>query len=229
MIVIGCPLTHPDGDDFYIPIWKWRKNGGPKKLYTFFKNYDLEGWEPPRHAPDTRQKRMAYYASLTPLQKLGDAMLHADNNLVAVWVAASLSWASSGEASSPQQISLASQIAQTMMHFQIRPFYTPEELAMLFPAISGTLSMGKVREATPANVLAQELMQIGIDYLRCEDNFDGFMWNGQIRQFLVVSDHEKYREPITQEKFEDLMHKFPTYREHRARNKNKKSKRKRRA
>lgn len=228
MIVIGCPNTHPQGDDFYSPVWAWRKAGGPKKLLNFFKNYDLEGWEPPRHAPDTRQKRMAYYASLTPLQKVGDAMLKADTNIVVTWIAAAMSWASSGEASSPQQIALASQIAQNMMHIQIRPFYTPEELTLLFPAISGTLAMGKVREATPANVLAQELMQIGIDYLRCEDNYDGFIWNGQTRQFLVVTDHEKYREPISQEKFEKIMCKFPTYKEHRARNKNKKSKRKHR-
>jgi len=214
MLVLGCPHEHPDGDDFYDPIDVWDKDDGPKKLLHFFQTYDLEGWVPPSKAPETREKRMAYFASLTPIQKLGDAMQSADNNLIGTWIVAAMSWASSEQVgSNPVQVEMALKIASSLMHIHIRPFYTPEELSLMFPAVSGTLGMGRIKEATAANLLAQELVQCGIDYLRCEDNYDGFMYKGQIRQFLVITDHEKYREPITQEKFDHLMVNFPTFKQ----------------
>ena len=234
MIILGCPGPHPQRDDFYEPIGQWYEKGGSKKLLHYFQNYDLEGWKPPSRAPETREKRMAYYASLTPIQKVGDAMKKANKNLIAEWITAAMLWANREQVgSSPHQISIASQIAQSLSHIQIRPFYTPEELSLMVPAISGTLSLGKVKDATPANVLAQELIQVGIDYLRCEENFDGFMYKGQLRQFLIVCNHEKYREPISQDHFDDLMSHFPTYKEFRKQKRNalikKKYKRRRKA
>ncbi len=228
MIIIGCPDKHPQGKEFYAPIWKWFKSDGPKKLLHWMQNYDLKGWRPPHEAPETREKRMAYYASLTPIQKVGDAMRHADKNVVELWMAAALNWATSeAVGAAPSQIALADQIAQSMMHIQVRPFYTPEELSLLFPAISGTLSMGRVKDATPAGALAQELMQCGIDYLRCADNFDGFMHKGLCKQYLVVANHDKFTMPITQRKFDNLMANYPTYGEVRRKNKAKKRKSKR--
>jgi len=214
MIVIGCPGRHPDGKKFYKPIAKWYKGNGPKKLLHYFQNYDLEGWKPPDMAPETREKRMAYFSSLTPIQKVGDAMRKADDNLVGRWITAAMTWAASEQVgSNPTQIEIATKIASTLMHLQIRPFYTPEELSLMFPAISGTLSMGKVKDATPSNILAQELVQAGIDYLRCEDNYDGFIHQGQVKQYLIISDHEEYVLPISQDHFDDLMRSFPTFKQ----------------
>lgn len=229
MIILGCPDRHPDGDKFYEPIGQWYERGGSKHLLDFFLNYDLSGWAPPNKAPQTREKRMAYYASLTPLQKIADSMRSADTNLVMRWIVAAMDWAVSDQVgSNPYQISLASQIQQMMAHIQIRPFYTPEELALIFPSVAGTLAYGKVSAATPANSLAKELIQQGIDYLRCTDNYDGFLYNGQVRQYLIISDHHEYREPITQAKFDKLMHSFPTYREVRAQKRVASKRRKRR-
>lgn len=217
MVVVGCPNEHPDGEAFYDYIGEWYDNGGPKKLLHYFQNYDLEGWTPPSKAPQTREKRMAYFASLTPIQKVGDAMQKADENLIGRWIIAAMTWAASEQVgSNPQQIETALKIASTMMHIHIRPFYTPEELALMFPAISGTLSMGKVKDATPANILAQQLVQGGIQYLKCTDNFDGFVYRGQVRQFLVISEHDKYSEPISQRHFDDLMDNFPTFKDWKA-------------
>lgn len=227
MLVIGCPDTHPAGDQFYAPIYEWLKNDGPKKLLNFFMNYDLEGWKPPRHAPQTREKRMAYFNSLTPVQKLGHAIKDANENLVAQWITASMEWAAS-EAVPPSQVGLAQQIQQSLAHLQIRPFYTPEELALMFPAIASTLSLGRYRDAAPGNLLAQELMQQGVDYLRCADNFDGFLHKGQVRQYLIIADTEQYQDPITQRKFDQLMKEFPSYREWRALKRARTKKRKRR-
>lgn len=215
MIVLGCPDTHPDGDAFYAPIYEWFENGGAKKLLHFFTHYDLKGWKPPRHAPQTREKRMAYFASLTPIQKLGHAIKEANENLVAQWITASMEWASS-EAVPPSQVGVAQQITQSLAHLQIRPFYTPEELALMFPAISSALAIGRYRDAAPGNLLAQELIQQGVDYLRCEDNFDGFFHKGQVRQFLIISNTDEYQEPISQRKFDKLMKQWPTYKEWRA-------------
>jgi len=214
MLVIGCPGAHTDGEAFYDKIGEWYDNGGPKKLLHYFQNYDLKGWTPPNKAPETREKRMAYFASLTPIQKVGDAMQKADENLIGRWIVAAVNWASFEQVgNNPLQIETARKIAATMMHIHIRPFYTPEELALMFPAISGTLSMGKVKDATPANILAQQLVQGGIQYLKCKDNFDGFVYKGQVRQFLVISEHEKYSTPISQEHFDKLMGSFPTFKQ----------------
>lgn len=217
MIVILCPDTHPDGDEFYGPVWLWKERNGAKKLLDYFQNYDLDGWEPPRHAPQTREKRMAYHASLTPIQKIGHAIKKASENLVALWIAEAMDWAASDEVgSNSYQIALANQITSTMVHIQVRPFYTPEELSMMFPSISTTMSMGRVKDATPANQLAQELLQMGVEYLKCRDNFDGFFWKGRVRQYLIISDVDEWREPITQEEFERAMKLFPKYKEYRA-------------
>ncbi len=213
MIVIGCPGTHPDGDDFYVPIYDWWADNGPAKLLYFFQNYDLEGWEPPRHAPQTREKRMAYNASLTPVQKRGTHMKRATDNVIAQWITASMEWASS-EMVKPSEVGMALEIQQTLSNMQIRPFYTPEELALMFPSIAASLTMGRMKDAAPAGALSQQLMQIGIDYLRCKDNFDGFMHKGQIRQYLIISKTDAFDEPITQKKFARLMRSYPTYKEY---------------
>lgn len=230
MIVIECADKHTKGREFYGPIWEWFRNEGPKKLLHWMQNYDLEGWRPPHEAPETREKRMAYFAGLTPIQKVGDAMRKADSNVIELWMAAALNWATSeAVGANPSQISLADQIAQTMLKIQVRPFYTPDELALLFPSISGTLSMGRVKDATPAGELAQELMQCGIGYLKCKDNFDGFTHKGLCKQYLVVADHDKFKKPITQKAFNKLMEEYPTYGEVRRRNKEKAAKKARKS
>lgn len=214
MIVIGCPGTHPDGDEFYGPIWEWWSDDGPAKLLYFFQNYDLEGWTPPRHAPQTREKRMAYISSLTPIQKLGNHMKRANMNVIVQWITTSMEWATS-EQVSPSQVGMALEIQQTLAEMPIRPFYTPEELSLMFPAIAGSLTLGKIREAAPVNVLSQELIQIGIDYLRCADNLDGFKHKGQTRQYLIISGGKEFEKPISQKKFDKLMKEYPTYKEYR--------------
>lgn len=222
-IVIKCPDTHPDGDDFYAPIYEWMDKNGPKRLLHYFQHYDLKGWKPPRHAPQTREKRMAFWASLTPVQKLAHNIRSASQNLVAQWVSDALDWAAS-DSVMPQQVGLAADIQASLVHIKIRPFYTPEELVMLFPAITGTLQMGRVKSGTPESLLARQLIQEGVDYLKCTDNFDGFYYQGRIQQFLIICDSEEYEAPITQQDFDRLMADFPTYREYRAQKRRKRNK-----
>lgn len=209
MIVIGCPGVHPEGEAFYQRVGAWMDAGGSRKLLHYFQEYDLEGWEPPYRAPTTREKRMAFLSNLTPIQQLAYTVKGADKNIVLSWISASLEWAHN----TPDDSALAAEVAQTLPHIPIRPFYTPEELALLFPHISATLRNAKVPGITSANLLAQEFLQAGIDYLRCDENMDGFVHKGLIRQYFIVSDHEKFRAPISQEDFEDLVEDYPTYKE----------------
>lgn len=216
MIVLGCPGTHPDGDAFYAPIYEWVANGGAKKLLYWLMHYDLGDFKPPRKAPQTREKRMAYHASLSPVQKLGNLIVHNDKNMVGMWIEAAMNWASSPAVMQGYQASLAAQISEDMMKLPVRPFYTPDELALMFPAIAGTLDMPKIGGPTQPNVLAQQLLQLGVTYLKCQDNYDGFQYKNQIRQFLVIADKDEYLEPITQKEFDKLIEEFPTYKEWRA-------------
>lgn len=210
MVIIGCPDIHPNKDKFYEPIVKWMRDGGSQKLLHWMQNYDLDGWEPPHRAPETREKRMAYFASLTPVQKLGEQMQKATENIVFKWIASAMEWAAS-EAVGPSQGALASDILTVLPQVQIRPFYTPEELSLMFPSIAQSLQFGNKGKTAGPGVLAQELIQMGIEYLRCADNFDGFMYKGQVRQFLIISNAEDYRDPITQKEFNKLVDEFPTY------------------
>lgn len=210
MIIIGCPGPHPEGEAFYDRIGVWYQAGGPLKLLDYFQNYDLEGWTPPNKAPVTREKRMAYLASLTPIQQLADTIKNSTKNVVLAWVAASMDWAHNA----PSDSALAAEVAETLPLIQIRPFYTPEELALLFPQISATLQNIKVmNNATPSNMLAQEFLQAGVDYLRCADNLDGFLYKGLVRQYFIISDHEEFSTPMSQAEFNDVIDTFPTYKE----------------
>ena len=174
-------------------------NGGPEHLLDYFQNYDLEGWTPPDTAPQTRAKRMAYLASLTPVQKLVDNIKKETDNFVVTSIASSLEWAYND----PLDSVLAAQVASQLPTIPIRPFYTPEELAVLFPQASSTLKA--------AGDLSKELLQGGVPYLKCKDNLDGFMWKGMVRQYFIISNHEEFPGPITQKRFSKYMAGFPTY------------------
>lgn len=219
MVIIDCPKPHPRGPAFYKYIGAWLKNDGPMHLLDYFQNYDLKGWTPPDTAPRTRAKRMAYIASLTPVQKLVDYIKKEPDNFVMTSITSSLEWAYSD----PVDKVLAAQVASQLPTIPIRPFYTPQELAVLFPQTSNTLKA--------AGDLAGELLQGGIPYLKCTDNLDGFMHKGVIQQFFIISNLEEFPVPISQKKFENYMVGFPTYKqlydEIKKQKRNRKSKRKR--
>jgi len=213
MIVIGCPGTHPDGDAFYGPIYEWIKKGGPAKAMYWLQNCDLgtnedgSPWTPPRHAPQTREKRMAYNISRTPVQQLSNNIKHASENFLALQIARTLGWARSGNVPN-YQLKLAENIITMLPLLQIRPFYTPEELTLLFPElVKARYSKG----VSPEGLIAQELIQSGIQYLRCVDNFDGFIHDDLLKQYLIIINTDEFDKPISQERFDELMEGYPLY------------------
>ena len=103
-------------------------------------------------------------------------------------------------------------IAASAGHVQIRPFYTPDELLMLFPMLQPK-RRGSDRGVSPAGLLSRELRDGGVPFLRNADDPRGFLFNGVRRQYLVVADQDDWRDPITQEDFDRAMANAPTYAE----------------
>ena len=100
---------------------------------------------------------------------------------------------------------------ESVAHVQIRPFYTPEELALMFPAIVEQTLGSKFDKTTPSGRISRELREAGVPYLQCADDPRGFRIKGAIRQYLVVADFADWSVPIRQADFERLMKGWPTY------------------
>lgn len=209
MLVYKCPPKHPGGDKFYGPKFAAFESGALALAVLYqCQNYDLKGWTPPTIAPVTRAKRNAYHGSLTPLQEVANDIKKSDTHIVEMWVGSALSWAhrilSTDAHSSASEMSTAQDINTSLATITIRPFYEPSELIKIFAPMAENYAYGRVRNLTSAQ-LAEGLQQEGIEYLKCSDCLDGFYYRGKRRQYLIVSDHEDFVDPISDEEFTYMM------------------------
>jgi hypothetical protein len=210
MIVVNCPAKREP--PFYRSVAEWKNHGGGRHLLHYLLHYDLKGWQPPAQAPMTAEKYMAYMESLTPIQRLAEEMRTANEHVIVLWIQQALAWAAQAQLSSnPQQVRYAQEITDSLRVIQIRPWYTPEELALMFPAITAQLHGQQRQTAHAAGVISKELRTAGIGYLQCADDSRGFRWRGMLRQYLVVAESDEWRRPITQNEFERLMGQFQPY------------------
>lgn len=222
--VVNCPdkLTGALGEQYYRNLVTY-KNGDPgPAIMHFLLNYPLEGWEPPMEAPMTSERYNAYREGLTPVAALAEQVLTADANVVQLWVAAAIDWASSMKANPPQNapMSLLKKIMQVetvMPLWPIRPFYSMSELGLLFPGLSEQLMGNKsarFKNYTPEQISSQ-LRTAGVKTLRNKDDVRGFRYMGIVEPFLVIADvhNEEWKKPLTQHEFDDLMLQFGTYAE----------------
>tara|TARA_R110000772_G_scaffold2839_1_gene10324 strand:- start:33415 stop:35568 length:2154 start_codon:yes stop_codon:yes gene_type:complete len=215
MIIMRTPKKHKNGRDFYGPVFDWYENGGSQSLLRWFQEYDLEGWVPPIMAPETREKRMAHFASQTPVQKLAARIKIADTNIVEAWITTALEWAHSiingAAGSSASQLMAAQNVDEGLASMTIRPFYTPEELIKIFAPMAEEFAYGRVSNIS-SGMLTKQFLQEGVEYLKCKDNYDGFKHGGMIKQYLVIADHDQWEEPISQAEFDRAMlNDFPSY------------------
>lgn len=205
-------VPRPGPDEMYRDVWEWRKGGGPRYLMHFLLNYDLEGWEPPQRAPQTVAKIMATQEEMSPVQRLAEEMHSANEHVIVQWLDSAVAWANAMELSpNMTAASQARAVLQTVRTFQIRPWYTPEELTMMFPAVVETLLGSKFDRATPSGRVSRELRDAGVPYLRNRDDVRGFQYGGRRQQFLVVADFDDWAEPITQADFDRSLRQFTTY------------------
>lgn len=210
MIVVDCP---PKKDhEFYLRVVRWREAGGCKALLGYLLNYDLKGWRPPAAAPMTAEKYMAYVESLTPTQRLAEEMRTASEHNIKLWLDQAVAWARVAELGTNASLAaMARATIDGVQHYQIRPWYTPEELALMFPSIVEQTLGSKYDRTTPSGRISRELREAGVPYLTNIDDPRGFHWKGVIRQYLVVSDFDEWSQPIRQADFERLMKAWPTY------------------
>ena len=210
MIVVSCPRKREQ--EFYSRVRDWKRNEGGRALLDYLLQLDLSGWQPPAQAPLTAEKYMAYMESLSPVQRLAEEMQTADENVIVMWIQAALTWAQAAEVTANVQASrYAREIIDSLATIQVRPWYTPEELGLMFPSIVSQLHGARGVKARAAGEISRELRTAGVGYLRSADDPRGFRWRGSIRQYLVVAEADEWTEPLPQAEFERLMGQFPRF------------------
>ena len=210
MVVINAPK--PREGAFYDRVHHWKKAGGPRALMGWMLAHDLNGWRPPDRAPMSAEKYIAYIESLTPTQRLAEEMQTAGQDTIRMWLDAAVAWAQVAEVGNNVQLAQTARATlANIQQYQIRPWYQPEELALMFPSIVTQLLGSKFNAYTPSGIISRELRDAGISYLECADDPRGFMWRGRLSQYLVISGHDEWRQPLRQADFERLMQEWPTY------------------
>lgn len=210
MIVIDCPSKREDS--FYDTISEWKRNGGARYVYSWLMNYDLQGWRPPASAPMSAEKYMAYVESLTQIQRLAEDMRAASGpSVIQSWLDKAVVWAENMEISQNTKLAgMARAVLNSIRQYQIRPWYTPEELTTMFPYLAIQFMGAEAGSPSPGK-LSQELRENGISYLVNQNDPRGFMWRGRLFQFLVVAQFDRWREPVSQAEFDEYMRSWPTY------------------
>lgn len=210
MVVVKAPK--PREKEFYGRVLAWRKAGGCRRLIHWLVNLDLKGWEPPQRAPMSAEKSLAYEESLSAVQTLAVQMRTANEHTIVRWLDAARAWATRAEMGQNAALAqFATTVRQSIDSIQIRPWYTPSELSMLFPAIVEQTMGSKHNRMTPAGAISRELRDAGIPYLESADDPRGFWRGNALCQYLVVADFEEWEHPIKQSDFDRLMLTWPTY------------------
>lgn len=212
--VLAFATPRPASDAFYDEFRDWDRSGGARHLMQYLLDYDLGDWQPPRRAPMTTTKRMAYREGMSPVQTLADDMRENDGNMhtLVQWLNVAEEWANSAEVGSdPKMAAQARAVKQGMQHIQVRPWYTAEELTLVFPVVLAQLYSTRSKETWTPGGLSRTLRDSGIPFLVNRDDPEGFMWHGRMRQYLVISQFNDWAQAITQADFERNMKRWPTY------------------
>lgn len=221
MIVVDCPKPKTGWPVYeYLGIERgaWHPAGGPAALRWWLQHYDLKGWKPPARAPMTAEKHLAYVEGLTSVQALAEDMKNSSEHTIKLWLDQAAAWAEMTLVGGNAMLHPAANATlDGINQLQVRPWYEPRELALIFPNLCASLLGSRYDKATPPGKLSRELRESGVPYLVCSDDPMGFTWRGAKRQFLVVTDFEEWREPLSQADFERLMNNWPTYAALRAR------------
>lgn len=214
MFVISTPLKREKA--FYDRLHDWKLAGGPKHVLHYLQTLDLKGWRPPQEAPTTPEKVLAYEEGLTAIQKLANDMRNASDQTIYLWLSQAEAWAQAAEVGNdPRAAAQARAVRASIASTQIRPWYTPEELALMFPSVMLEVTGARYDRTTPVGRLSRELRDAGIPYLVNTDDIRGFLHQGFRRQYLVVAQFDEWAKPIGQSYFERCMQSWPTFTQYR--------------
>lgn len=213
-LVVGAPKRDRD-ITYYAPLYDWLNYGNAgAHIYHYLLTLDLGGWEPPIEAPLTAEKRMAFEESLSPFERLARDMKVSDHHVVVQWLQAAEAWAYSvigtpGHSETPR----ANDILSAIGAFPVRPWYTADELCVMFPHMLQDLDISTrrwSRAALPGKV-STALRNCGIYFLQNSDDPDGFWWRGRKQQFLIVCPSNPYPKRMSQAEFEAAMAQMQNY------------------
>lgn len=210
--IFVIPGPGPREPEFYQGIADWMAKGGPAKLLGYLLTYDLKDWKPPARAPMTTAKNLARMEDLSAIGQLAELMHTGDENTILMWIDTAMEWARGFETgANPFLAARARETAMILPSLQIRPWYSPNELAHMFPMLASDLLGSRKLASTPAGQISKELRQNGIRYLECKDDPMGFKVKGRYQTYLVVADMDDWKDPITQNDFDRLMKEWNTY------------------
>lgn len=210
MMVIPAPRKREDA--FYDRVGRWLARGGARHVMAWLLDREFGDWRPPKTAPLTSEKYLAYRESLSPIEEMAEDMRTADQHMVKMWIDQSLAWAKEALMDPRPHIQQQAKDTKTALErFQIRDFYTAEELAMIFPSVSSQLYGSSKIGTTTAGEISRQFRQAGIPFLQPADDPRGFKWRGKLRRFLVIANQDDWSQPISQQDFERAMKHFPNY------------------
>lgn len=210
MIVADCPPKREAA--FYERIGAWLAGGGARCLAHYLLNYPLGGWTPPKHAPMSAEKHMAYVEGLTPVQRFAEDCNTADENRVKQWLDSAAAWGDvSVSSNNPQTAAIARKVLDSLPAWQVRAIYTPDELAVMLPMLADQSGAGRVGKRTTAGEISRQLRDAGIRYLQNSDDPRGFRWQGKVQQFLVIADMAEWPDALSQSEFDRYMASAPRY------------------
>jgi len=219
MFVCECPPAREHS--FYLDyVLPWENAGGPQRLMNWMLEYDLQGWKPPSRPPMTTEKIMARLENLDPVERIAEDIKNGTQNVVLRWLDSANEWCRAN-AGNEKMAAYITQTQTALATFQVRPWYTSEELAVIFPHIAETMHSDRRAKGTPAGQLSKKLRENGVRFLKPADDPRGFLWKGTYRLYLVIADVDDWREPVTQDYFEHCMSNFPYYEQFQKRTKSK--------
>lgn len=195
-----------------ILAWTKSEESGPA-LADWLLKYDLKGWKPPMHAPMTHEKHMAYNESLGYVGTIAEMMwADPDENAIAMWIKAAMGHYAQviGNANTdPSKRAQATEFTAYLKSFPIRPWYTADELALMFPLIAADKFGFTKSGATLSGIISAELRKHRIPSLMCSDNTKGFMYKGQRRHFIcVMPKRDDLNTAMTQAEFDYQIRHF---------------------
>lgn len=196
---------------------EWLQSGKARHLGHYLLNRDVSGFKPPAMAPMTQAARVAYREGLKPFVRLAHDMRESKVNYIAHWISDALTWASDAvlptSTASKASKDYAQSILRTFPEVTVRPWYTADEITLMFPDLFMQYPEIKRWNGVSPNLVSNELRAGGLPMLSPESGQPGFIHNGRVTNYFVVHGQDDWIEPVSQAKFETLMKTWPTYRQ----------------
>jgi len=197
---------------------EWVNDGNARFLADWFLKRDVSQFVVPAAAPLTQASRVASRERMKPFARLAHEMQESKENYIAHWISDALTWASemtmpTSSASKATQ-EYAKTILRTFPDVTVRPWYTSDEITLMFPDLFSQYPEIKRWNGVSPSLVSNDLRAGGLPMLAPDNGSAGFLHNGRLNNYFVVFDQEKWLKPISQEEFEKQMKAWPTYRKY---------------